>query len=120
MTSAMIFATTISYFCSKFAIEPVQILLNLTSFSWALLSELCVACSSVSQASTLQPSFANAILNIPLPHPTSKVLSPLFAYFCKSCKQEFVLSWCPEPKARAGSIMIFVTPLSGSSQLGLI
>lgn len=75
--------------------------------------------SSVSQISTFAPTLLAAIAKIPLPVPTSITSLSFFTYLDIASKQAFVVSWCPEPKDKAGSIMISILSSLASTQDGL-
>jgi len=107
-TSAIIFATTISYFLLVLFTEPTQISLYFWLFSKKLSFVLSIAKGSVSHKSTMAPFEEAASAKIPLPHPTSKRVSPSFTYLEIPLRVLKVVAWCPEPKAKAGSIIIFI------------
>ncbi len=82
-----------------------------------------MAKGSVSHKCTHAPKLAKAKPKIPLPQPTSKANLPLKVFagmLEKLSKSMRVLSWCPVPKARLGSIVKTFRGVSvGGIQLGV-
>ncbi len=119
-TSATIFAITTSYFFVVLFVEPIHESLNDTPFKSKFAFVSITQTSSVSQISTIHPFFAAAIAKIPLPVPTSKTVWLEVTNSSIASIQEDVVSWCPEPKDKAGLIIISIFPSFFSSQDGLI
>ena len=104
------FAITTSYFLVVLFVEPIHESLIVTPFNSKFDFVSTTQTSSVSQISTIQAFFAAAIAKIPLPVPTSKTVWPSFTNSSIASIQEDVVSWCPEPKDKAGLIIISIFP----------
>ena len=111
-------AITTSYFLTALLAEPIHEFSKVTLFNSKLLAVSFMQTSSVSQISTIQSFFAAAIAKIPLPVPTSKTKSFFSTKLSIASIQEAVVSWCPEPKESAGSIIISILLSFFSSQDG--